>query len=63
MTGPSAAAIADCQDEQQFELVDRSGTPDPFVARGYFVGSAQLVQQDGHWLVDTFTTTHVTCAY
>jgi hypothetical protein len=64
MTGPSSAALADCQDEENFYLVmDDSGAPDPFVARGYFVGSAQLVLQDGHWLVDTFTTTHVPCTF
>jgi hypothetical protein len=64
MTGATSAALADCQDEEHFYLVSNdSGTPDPFVARGYFVGSAQLVLQDGHWLVDTFTTTHATCTF
>jgi hypothetical protein len=63
MTGPASAALADCQDEDHFYLVnDNSGTPDPFIERGYFVGSAQMVLQNGHWLVDVFTTTHVTCA-
>jgi len=62
MTGDASAALADCQDEDDFYLVsDDSDTPDPFVARGDFIGSAQLVLQDEHWLVDTFTTTHVTC--
>jgi hypothetical protein len=64
MTGTASAALADCQDQQDFYLIsDDSGTPDPFVARGYFVGSAQLVLQNGHWLVDTFTTTHVRCSF
>ena len=64
MTGPSSAALADCQDEDNFYLVsDGSDAPDPFVARGYFAGSAQMVLQDGRWLVDVFTTTHVTCSY
>jgi hypothetical protein len=64
MTGPASAALADCQDEEHFTLVeDATGAPEPFVARGYFAGSAQMVLQDGHWLVDVFTTTHVTCAY
>jgi hypothetical protein len=63
MTGSSSAALADCQDEEHFYPVDGSGTPDPFVQRGYFVGSAQLVLQEGHWLVDTFTTTHVPCTF
>ena len=64
MTGPSSAAVADCQDEFHFYLVnDNSGTPDPFIDRGYFVGSAQMLLQDGKWLVDVFTTTHATCAY
>lgn len=64
MTGPDSASLVDCQDEEHFYLVeDESGTPDPFVARGYFVGSAQLVIQQGRWLVDVFTTTHVTCTY
>lgn len=64
MTGPSSAALADCQDEYHFYLVDdNSGSPDPFISRGYFAGSAQMVLQDGRWLVDVFTTTHVTCAY
>ena len=64
MTGNASAALVDCQDEQDFYLVsDDSATPDPFVARGDFVGSAQLVLQGGQWLVDTFTTTHVGCAF
>jgi hypothetical protein len=64
MTGLTSATLADCQDEKDFYLVsDASGTPDPFVARGTFAGSAQLVLQDGHWLVDVFTTTHVTCDF
>lgn len=64
MTGLSSAALADCQDEYDFYLVsDGSSTPDPFVQRGDFAGSAQMVLQNGHWLVDVFTTTHVTCAY
>lgn len=64
MTGPTSAALADCQDEYDFYLVsDGTSTPDAFVQRGYFAGSAQMVQQDGHWLVDVFTTTHVVCAY
>ena len=63
MTGPASAALADCQDEDHFYLVDdNSGTPDPFIERGYFVGSAQMVLQNGHWLVDVFTTTHDSCA-
>jgi hypothetical protein len=64
MTGPTSAAVADCQDEYDFYLVsDDSSTPDAFVQRGDFAGSAQMVQRDGHWLVDVFTTTHVACAY
>jgi hypothetical protein len=63
MTSSSSAALADCQDEEHFYLVGESGTPDAFVQRGYFVGSAQLVLQEGHWLVDTFTTTHVPCTF
>lgn len=64
MTGPASAALADCQDEYHFYLVnDNSGTPDPFIQRGYFVGSAQMVLQNGHWLVDVFTTTHDTCNF
>ncbi len=64
MTGPASAALADCQDEEHFYVVsDQSGTPDTFVQRGYFVGSAQLVLEGGRWLVDTFTTTHVPCSF
>jgi hypothetical protein len=64
MTGPTSAALADCQDENNFYLVsDDSSTPDPFVQRGDFAGSAQMVLQAGHWLVDVFTTTHVPCSY
>jgi hypothetical protein len=64
MTGPNSAALADCQDESDFYLVsDGSSTPDPFVERGDFAGSAQMVLQNGRWLVDVFTTTHVACAY
>jgi hypothetical protein len=63
MTSSSSAALADCQDEEHFYLVGDSGTPDSFVQRGYFVGSAQLVLQEGRWLVDTFTTTHVPCTF
>lgn len=64
MTGPNSAALADCQDEFDFYLVsDGSTTPDPFVQRGDFAGSAQMVLQNGHWLVDVFTTTRVACAY
>lgn len=64
MTGPTSAALADCQDEFDFYLVsDGSSTPDAFVQRGDFAGSAQMVRQDGKWLVDVFTTTHVPCAY
>ncbi len=64
MTGLDSAALADCQDENDFYLVsDDAGTPDPFVQRGDFAGSAQLVLQGGHWLVDVFTTTHVACSY
>jgi hypothetical protein len=56
--------LADCQDEFDFYLVsDASSTPDAFVQRGDFAGSAQMVLQNGHWLVDVFTTTHVACAY
>ena len=63
MTGLASAALADGQDQEDFYLVsDQSGTPDPFVQRAYFVGSAQLVL-DGRWLVDTFTTTHVPCSF
>ena len=55
--------MADCQDEIDFYLVsDDTSTPDPFVQRGDFAGSAQMVLQNGHWLVDVFTTTHVACA-
>lgn len=62
MSGHAAAVLADCQDERDFYLVsDDSNTPDPFVERGSFVGSAQLLLQGGRWLVDTFTTTHVPC--
>jgi hypothetical protein len=64
MTSPTSAALADCQDEFDFYLVnDGSSTPDAFVQRGDFAGSAQMVLQNGHWLVDVFTTTHVACAY
>ena len=64
MTGPDSAALADCQDEYDFYLVsDDTATPDPFVQRGDFAGSAQMVLQNGHWLVDVFTTTHVACSY
>ena len=64
MTGPASAALADCQDQEDFHLVsDGSGTPDPFVQRGYFVGSAQLLLEGGRWLVDTFTTTRVPCSF
>jgi hypothetical protein len=64
MTGPNSAALADCQDEDDFYLVsDAKSTPDPFVQRGDFAGSAQLVLENGHWLVDVFTTTHVACSY
>jgi hypothetical protein len=64
MTGPDSAALADCQDEYDFYLVsDDKATPDPFVQRGDFAGSAQMVLQNGHWLVDVFTTTHVACSY
>jgi hypothetical protein len=64
MTGPTSAALADCQDEYDFYLVsDGSSTPDAFVQRGDFAGSAQMVLQNGHWLVDVFTTTHVACTY
>ena len=64
MTGTSSAALVDCQDEYDFYLVsDSSSTPDPFVQRGDFAGSAQMVLQNGHWLVDVFTTTHVACSY
>jgi hypothetical protein len=63
MTGAASAALTDCQDEDDFYLAEASGTPDPFVARGDFAGSAQLVLQNGQWLVDVFTTTHLACAY
>jgi hypothetical protein len=64
MTGPTSASLADCQDEYDFYLVsDGTSTPDAFVQRGDFAGSAQMVLQNGHWLVDVFTTTHVACAY
>jgi hypothetical protein len=63
MTGSTSAALADCQDEDHFYLVSDAGVPDPFVARGDYAGSAQLVFQDGHWLVDVFTTTHVPCVF
>jgi len=64
MTGPGSAAIADCQDEYDFYVVtDTTGAPDSFVARGDFAGSAQLVLQGGHWLVDVFSTTHVRCTF
>jgi hypothetical protein len=64
MTGPTSAALADCQDEYDFYLVsDGTSTPDAFVQRGDFAGSAEMVLQNGHWLVDVITTTHVACAY
>jgi autotransporter adhesin len=64
MTGSSSAVLADCQDDFDFYLVsDSTSTPDAFVQRGDFAGSAQMVLQNGHWLVDVFTTTHVACSY
>ncbi len=64
MTGTESAALADCQDQEDFYLVsDGSGAPDPFVQRGFFVGSAQLVLEGGRWRVDTFTTTRVPCSF
>ena len=64
MTAEDSASVVDCQDEDNFYPVGNgTGTPDPFVARGYFVGSAQMVFQQGRWLVDVFTTTHVTCTF
>jgi hypothetical protein len=64
MTGATSAVLADCQDENDFYLVsDDTSTPDPFVQRGDFAGSAQMVLEDGHWLVDVFTTTHALCTY
>jgi hypothetical protein len=64
MTGPNSAALADCQNEDDFYLVtDTTSAPDTFVQRGNFAGSAQMVLQNGHWLVDVFTTTHVACSY
>ncbi|HWF16314.1 MAG TPA: hypothetical protein VG244_09060 [Acidimicrobiales bacterium] len=64
MTGAGSAVFADCQDENDFYLVnDDTSTPDPFIQRGDFAGSAQMVLQAGHWLVDVFTTTHVPCSY
>lgn len=64
MTGQDSASLVDCQDEEHFYPVGNgTGTPDPFVARGYFVGSAQMVFQHGRWFVDVFTTTHVTCTF
>jgi hypothetical protein len=59
-----SADITDCQDEYDFYPVeDANGVGDAFVQRGYFAGAAQLVFQGGHWLVDVFTTTHVTCNF
>ncbi|HEX3796875.1 MAG TPA: hypothetical protein VHV57_20440 [Acidimicrobiales bacterium] len=60
----TSADITDCQDENDFYPVENAdGAPDAFVQRGYFAGAAQLVFQGGHWLVDVFTTTRVTCTF
>ena len=48
MTGPASAALADCQDEHHFYLVnDNSGTPDPFIERGYFVDRPRWCSRTG----------------
>lgn len=60
----TSADVTDCQDEYDFYPVeDTSGAADSFVQRGYFAGAAQLVYEGGQWLVDIFTTTHITCSY
>jgi hypothetical protein len=64
MPNATTADIADCQDEYGFYPVeDANGTTDPFVQRGYFAGAAQLVFEGDHWLVDVFSTTHITCTF
>jgi len=58
-----SAALADCQNERDFYVVMSNKNPDPGISRGYYVGAAQLVNSGGKWLVDVFTTTHLTCSY
>jgi hypothetical protein len=61
-TGATTAAVADCEDYQDFYLVD-DGTqaPDSGVVRGYFVGTAQLIKIAGRWYVDVYATTQTAC--
>jgi hypothetical protein len=58
----STVVITDCLDEYHWYLVfDGTGEPDPHVARGYFEGTANLVEQDGRWLVEKWIASQKPC--
>jgi hypothetical protein len=51
----------DLRDRAAAGAVDEGGRR--AAGRQCFVASAQLLLQDQHWLVDTFTTTHIPCTF
>lgn len=58
------ALVTDCEDQYHFYLVtDSDGQPDPAIQRGYFTGTAVLVYQQGHWLVDVYRPSSATCHF
>jgi hypothetical protein len=64
ITGSKTATIFDCLDEVDWYLVeDASGQPDPGIARGDFVGIADLVLQGGRWYVDIWQPSQGQCHF
>ena len=58
------ATLTDCLDEYHWYVVsDRTGQPDPGVARGYFRGSGTFVESAGRWLVQSWKSESTTCRF
>jgi hypothetical protein len=59
-----SAMLSDCLDEVNWYVVrDATGSPDPSVTRGYFVGRATLVERNGRWYVDTWGSVAQSCTW
>lgn len=60
----ATASVTDCLDEMHWYVVsDRTGQPDPGVARGYFDGSGTLVDHNSRWYVSTWKSEGTSCTF